>query len=100
MAEVNESSWYIWAPHVTVIVRDVERRSILPQPLGLRIVKQTVNEDDAARATVFSVTRRDGRHLVTVSSNQSSRGPVGRGSTHIRSPGRLRGGARRLATTT
>ena len=45
--------------HVTLLCGDVERSaSFYRNVLGLRLVKQTVNEDDQRAATSSSATRR------------------------------------------
>ena len=47
--------------HITLLVADVERSlAFYRNVLGLRLVKQTVNDDDQPRATSSSATRRGG----------------------------------------
>ncbi len=87
MAAVNEQRLRIAGiHHVTVICADVERSvEFYRNLLGMRLVKQTVNEDD--RGARPSVLRRRGRpagHVVITCLEYAEldEGTVGRGSTH------------------
>jgi glyoxylase I family protein len=69
--------------HVTLLVSDVERSlSFYRNVLGMRLVEQTVNDDDRnARHFIFGDA--DGRALVTcLEYPDLDEGKVGRGSTH------------------
>jgi glyoxylase I family protein len=71
--------------HVTVICRDVEKSvAFYRNVLGMRVVKQTVNEDDrAARHLFFGDEEGHPGTLITcLEYPQLDRGTVGTGSTH------------------
>jgi glyoxylase I family protein len=69
--------------HITLLVADVERSlAFYRNILGMRLVQQTVNDDDAsARHLIFG--DEEGRTLVTcLEYPDLDEGKVGRGSTH------------------
>jgi len=69
--------------HITLLVEDVERSlAFYRNVLGLRLVKQTVNDDDrSARHFIFGDA--DGKLLITcLEYPDLEEGSVGRGSTH------------------
>jgi catechol 2,3-dioxygenase-like lactoylglutathione lyase family enzyme len=69
--------------HITLLVADLERSlAFYRSVLGLRLVKQTVNDDDRnARHLIFGDA--DGRLMVTcLEYPDLDEGTVGRGSTH------------------
>jgi glyoxylase I family protein len=68
--------------HITLLVTDVERSlAFYRNVLGLRLVKQTVNEDDrSARHFVFGDA--DGMLVTCLEYPDLDEGKVGRGSTH------------------
>jgi glyoxylase I family protein len=68
--------------HITLLVADVERSlAFYRNVLGLRLVKQTVNEDDrTARHFVFGDA--DGMLVTCLEYPDLDEGRVGRGSTH------------------
>jgi glyoxylase I family protein len=71
--------------HVTVICRDVERSvDFYRNLLGMRLVKQTVNEDDrGARHLFFGDEEGSPGTMVTcLEYPELDEGTVGRGSTH------------------
>ena len=68
--------------HITLLVADVERSlGFYRNVLGLRLVKQTVNEDDrSARHLIFGDA--DGLLITCLEYPDLDEGRVGRGSTH------------------
>jgi glyoxalase family protein len=68
--------------HVTLLVADAERSlAFYRNVLGLRLVKQTVNEDDpSARHLIFGDA--DGILITCLEYPDLDEGRVGRGSTH------------------
>ena len=71
--------------HVTLIVRDVRRSlDFYRNVLGLRLVKQTVNEDDRSARHVFfgDEQGRPGTMITVLEYPQLGEGSVGVGSTH------------------
>ena len=68
--------------HITLLVADVERSlAFYRNVLGLRLVKQTVNEDDpSARHLLFGDA--DGTLITCLEYPDLDEGRVGRGSTH------------------
>jgi glyoxylase I family protein len=71
--------------HVTVICRDVERSvDFYRNLLGMRLVKQTVNEDDRGARHLFfgDEEGRPGTLLTCLEYPELDEGAVGRGSTH------------------
>jgi len=71
--------------HVTVICRDVQRSvDFYRNLLGMRVVRQTVNDDDrAARHLYFGDERgRPGTLVTCLEYPQLEQGKVGPGSTH------------------
>ena len=71
--------------HVTLIVRDVRRSlDFYRNVLGMRLVKQTVNEDDrSARHLFFGDEQgRPGTLITCLEYPDMDEGSVGRGSTH------------------
>ena len=69
--------------HVTLLVTDLDRSlAFYRNVLGMRLVKQTVNEDDrSARHFIFG--HADGQPLITcLEYPDLDEGRVGRGSTH------------------
>jgi catechol 2,3-dioxygenase-like lactoylglutathione lyase family enzyme len=71
--------------HITLLVADVERSmAFYRNVLGLRLVKQTVNEDDrGARHLIFGDEEgRPGTLITCLEYPDLDEGTVGRGSTH------------------
>jgi glyoxylase I family protein len=71
--------------HVTVICRDVERSvGFYRNLLGMRLVKQTVNEDDRGARHLFfgDEEGRPGTIVTCLEYPELDEGTVGRGSTH------------------
>ena len=71
--------------HVTVICRDVERSvGFYRNLLGMRLVKQTVNEDDRRARHLFfgDEEGRPGTLVTCLEYPELDEGTVGRGSTH------------------
>ena len=71
--------------HITLLVADVERSmAFYRNVLGLRLVKQTVNEDDqSARHFIFGdADGRPGTLITCLEYPDLDEGIVGRGSTH------------------
>jgi glyoxylase I family protein len=71
--------------HVTVICRDVERSlDFYRNLLGMRLVKQTVNEDDRGARHLFfgDEEGRPGTIVTCLEYPELDEGSVGRGSTH------------------
>jgi glyoxylase I family protein len=71
--------------HITLLVADVERSlAFYRNVLGLRLVKQTVNDDDkAARHLIFGdEDGRPGTLITCLEYPDLDEGTVGRGSTH------------------
>jgi catechol 2,3-dioxygenase-like lactoylglutathione lyase family enzyme len=71
--------------HITLIVADVERSlAFYRNVLGLRLVKQTVNEDDRnARHLIFGDEEgRPGTLITCLEYPDLDDGSVGKGSTH------------------
>ncbi|MGH2745340.1 MAG: VOC family protein [Thermoleophilaceae bacterium] len=71
--------------HVTVICRDVERSvDFYRNLLGMRLVKQTVNEDDQGARHLFfgDEEGRPGTIVTCLEYPELDEGSVGRGSTH------------------
>jgi glyoxylase I family protein len=71
--------------HVTVLCRDVERSlDFYRNLLGMRLVKQTVNEDDRAARHLFfgDEEGRPGTIVTCLEYPELDEGTVGRGSTH------------------
>ena len=71
--------------HVTLLCRDVERAAgFYGDLLGMRLVEQTVNEDDrGARHLLFGDERgRSGTLVTCLEYPELDAGVVGRGSTH------------------
>jgi glyoxylase I family protein len=71
--------------HVTLLVADVERSlAFYRNLLGLRLVKQTVNDDDpSARHLIFGDEEgRPGTLITCLEYPDLEEGAVGRGSTH------------------
>jgi glyoxylase I family protein len=68
--------------HITLLVADVERSlAFYRNVLGLRLVKQTLNEDDrTARHFIFGDA--DGMLVTCLEYPDLDEGKVGRGSTH------------------
>jgi catechol 2,3-dioxygenase-like lactoylglutathione lyase family enzyme len=68
--------------HITLLVADVERSlGFYRNVLGMRLVKQTVNEDDpTARHLIFGDA--DGMLITCLEYPDLDEGKVGRGSTH------------------
>jgi glyoxylase I family protein len=68
--------------HITLLVSDLDRSlAFYRNVLGLRLVKQTVNEDDkAARHFIFGDA--DGMLITCLEYPDLEEGKVGRGSTH------------------
>lgn len=86
MAAVNERRLRISGlHHVTVICKDVERSvDFYRNLLGLRLVKQTVNEDDRGARHLFfgDEEGRPGTLVTCLEYSELDEGTVGRGSTH------------------
>lgn len=71
--------------HVTVICRDVERSvDFYRNLLGMRLVKQTVNEDDQGARHLFfgDEEGKPGTIVTCLEYPELDEGSVGRGSTH------------------
>lgn len=71
--------------HITLICADVERSAAFYRNLlGLRLVKQTVNEDDRAARHLFfgDEEGRPGTLVSCLEYAELDEGSVGRGSTH------------------
>jgi catechol 2,3-dioxygenase-like lactoylglutathione lyase family enzyme len=71
--------------HVTLLVADVERSlAFYRNVLGMRLVKQTVNDDDqSARHFIFGDAEgRPGTLITCLEYPDLDEGTVGRGSTH------------------
>lgn len=71
--------------HVTVICRDVERSvDFYRNLLGMRLVKQTVNEDDRGARHLFfgDEEGKPGTIVTCLEYPELDEGTVGRGSTH------------------
>ena len=71
--------------HLTLLVADVERSlAFYRNVLGMRLVKQTVNDDDqAARHFIFGDAEgRAGTLITCLEYPDLDEGTVGRGSTH------------------
>jgi glyoxylase I family protein len=71
--------------HITLLVADVERSmAFYRNVLGMRLVKQTVNEDDrGARHLIFGDEEgRPGTLITCLEYPDLDEGTVGRGSTH------------------
>jgi glyoxylase I family protein len=71
--------------HVTVLCRDVERSvGFYRNLLGMRLVKQTVNEDDRGARHLFfgDEEGRPGTLITCLEYPELDEGTVGRGSTH------------------
>jgi glyoxylase I family protein len=71
--------------HVTVICQDVERSvDFYRNLLGMRLVKQTVNEDDRGARHLFfgDEEGRPGTMVTCLEYPELEEGSVGRGSTH------------------
>jgi glyoxylase I family protein len=71
--------------HVTLICRDVERSlDFYRNLLGMRLVKQTVNEDDRGARHLFfgDEEGRPGTMVTCLEYPELEEGSVGRGSTH------------------
>jgi glyoxylase I family protein len=71
--------------HITLLVADVERSmAFYRNVLGMRLVKQTVNEDDAgARHLIFGDEEgKPGTLITCLEYPDLDEGTVGRGSTH------------------
>ncbi len=71
--------------HVTVICQDVKRSvDFYRNLLGMRLVKQTVNEDDRAARHLFfgDEEGRPGTIVTCLEYPELDEGTVGRGSTH------------------
>jgi glyoxylase I family protein len=68
--------------HITLLVKDLSRSAAFYRNvLGLRLVKQTVNEDDrSARHFIFG--DEDGLMITCLEYPDLDEGKVGRGSTH------------------
>jgi glyoxylase I family protein len=68
--------------HITLLVSDLDRSSsFYRNVLGMRLVKQTVNDDDtSARHFVFG--NEDGLLITCLEYPDLDEGRVGRGSTH------------------
>lgn len=86
MAPVNERRLRIAGlHHITVICKDVERSlDFYRNLLGMRLVKQTVNEDDRAARHLFfgDEEGRPGTLITCLEYAELDEGAVGRGSTH------------------
>ena len=71
--------------HITLLVADVERSlAFYRNVLGLRLVKQTVNEDDRGARHLFfgDEEGRPGTLITCLEYPDLDEGTVGRGSTH------------------
>jgi catechol 2,3-dioxygenase-like lactoylglutathione lyase family enzyme len=71
--------------HVTIICKDVERSlDFYRNLLGMRLVKQTVNEDDRGARHLFfgDEEGRPGTIITCLEYPELEEGSVGRGSTH------------------
>ena len=71
--------------HVTVLCSDVERAvAFYRNLLGMRVVKQTVNEDDRGARHLFfgDEEGRPGTLITCLEYPELDEGSVGRGSTH------------------
>ena len=71
--------------HITLLVSDVERSlAFYRNVLGMRLVKQTVNDDDrSARHFIFGDAEgRPGTLITCLEYPDLDEGTVGRGSTH------------------
>jgi catechol 2,3-dioxygenase-like lactoylglutathione lyase family enzyme len=71
--------------HITLLVADVERSlAFYRNVLGMRLVKQTVNDDDRnARHLIFGdAEARPGTLITCLEYPDLDEGTVGRGSTH------------------
>ena len=71
--------------HITLLVSDVERSLAFSRNvLGMRLVKQTVNDDDqSARHLIFGDEEgRPGTLITCLEYPELDEGTVGRGSTH------------------
>jgi glyoxylase I family protein len=71
--------------HITLLVADVERSlAFYRNVLGMRLVKQTVNDDDrSARHFIFGdADGRPGTLITCLEYPDLDEGSVGRGSTH------------------
>ena len=71
--------------HITLICRDVERTlDFYRNLLGMRLVKQTVNEDDRGARHLFfgDEEGRPGTLVTCLEYPELDEGTVGRGSTH------------------
>ena len=71
--------------HVTLICRDIERAvAFYSNLLGMRLVKQTVNEDDRGARHLFfgDEEGRPGTLITCLEYPDLDEGTVGRGSTH------------------
>lgn len=71
--------------HITLLVADVERSlAFYRNVLGMRLVKQTVNDDDqSARHLIFGDEEgRPGTLVTCLEYPELDEGTVGRGSTH------------------
>jgi glyoxylase I family protein len=68
--------------HITLLVKDLSRSAAFYRNvLGLRLVKQTVNDDDrSARHFIFG--EEDGLLITCLEYPDLDEGKVGRGSTH------------------
>ena len=86
MAPVNERRLRIAGlHHITVICKDIERSlDFYRNLLGMRLVKQTVNEDDRAARHLFfgDEEGRPGTLITCLEYAELDEGAVGRGSTH------------------
>ena len=71
--------------HITLLVKDLERSvAFYRNALGMRLVKQTVNDDDrSARHFIFGDAEgRPGTLITCLEYADLDEGKVGRGSTH------------------
>ena len=71
--------------HITLLVKDLERSvAFYRNVLGMRLVKQTVNDDDkSARHVIFGDAEgRPGTLVTCLEYADLDEGKVGRGSTH------------------
>jgi catechol 2,3-dioxygenase-like lactoylglutathione lyase family enzyme len=86
VAAVNEQRLRISGiHHITLICREVERSvDFYRNLLGLRLVKQTVNEDDRRARHLFfgDAEGRPGTLVTCLEYPELDEGTVGRGSTH------------------
>jgi glyoxylase I family protein len=71
--------------HITLLCQDVERSmAFYRNLLGMRVVKQTVNDDDASARHLFfgDEEGRPGTLITCLEYPELDEGAVGRGSTH------------------